>query len=371
MQKLTGKMKKKHKKHPIADRIKCGQYHSLEFGIYGTDCKSINELVNKLSQNLNHYNCLFIDADHQENNQGAFYQTKEKQFHYSYKNKHFTQDNVLLSNSAELVFVNGNHYPASNQIIIINPQKEASLKRRVDQLESIFAVIVNKDSNEIYPFIKEKINKETLIIKQENIGLLVNAIKSKIEKPKLKALILAGGKSLRMGEDKSQINYHGKSQEEHLVDLCKSCGLDTYISKGASYTGDLQNVIKDRMIDMGPFGAICTSFMHDRNTAWLVLACDMPFIDKDSIDDLINNRQLGSYATSYAMSNESFPEPTFTIYEPRIYKRMLEFLSLGYTCPRKVLINSSIKKITPKNIKVLRNINSQKEKDIAKNEIIH
>ncbi len=362
-------MKSKHAKHPSADRLKAGKYHVNEFGIYGTDCSSIQFIVDDLIQDLQDFKCLYVDADHKAEGTSSSFQIREKQFNYSFESHLFDQEKQLNANKAEVVFVNGNHYPAQNQIIVINDKKRESLLRRVDQLDSIFAILVNNSEDEIYPFLKEKMNKNTIIIKGDNKALLLREIRNKIQSPKLKALILAGGKSQRMGHDKSQIQYHGKSQESHLQDLCLSCGLDTYISKSHDYDGNLENCLRDRLVNMGPLGAICTAFMKDRNTAWLVIACDMPFIDKKSINTLIESRKKGVFATSYSMSLENFPEPTFTIYEPRIYKRILEFMSLGYTCPRKVLINSEIKKIVPNNLNILRNINTQSEMNLIEKQI--
>ena len=358
-------MKETHKKHPPADRLKASNYHRNEFGIYGTGCGKINEFVSYLQNQLSNFNCIFIDADHNRDNYQNFIQIEEKQIHISKSRSAHEQDKKLHTNAADLVFVNGNHYPAANQIIVLNSEKEASLKRRIDQLDSVFAIIIEENEEEIFPFLKEKIDDSTRIIKHKNKAELVEAIRVKVQIPELKALILAGGKSMRMGFDKTTISYNGKSQALYIQDLCEELGLDTYISKGHEYKGEDKNVIKDRLVEMGPMGGVISAFMKDRNSAWLVIASDMPFVNKQSIQKLISERNISEFATSYSLSKDAFPEPTFAIYEPKIYKRILEFLSLGYTCPRKVLINSDIEKIVVSDKDILRNINTEEEKDQA------
>lgn len=360
---------KEHRKHPKADRLETGKYHKNEFGIYGTDCGSITNFVKTVFSELSDLHCLYVDADHHSENSFSKNQIKEKQFHTFYESEVFDQDKIFECNDADVVFVNGNHYPASNQIIIINEKKKDSLKRRVEQLDSIFAVIVQESEDEIYDFVQEKMLKSTLVLTSKNTAQLTEKIRQKSTVPELKALILAGGKSMRMGEDKSQIKYHTFSQSDHLKQLCESCGLDTYVSKGHDYSGDETSVIKDRMIEMGPFGAIITAFMKHRNVAWLVIACDMPFVTKESIQHLIANRNSSLLATTYCVDEKAFPEPTFSIYEPKIYKRMMEFYSLGYTCPRKALINSKVEKVVPQEQNVLKNVNTKEEKESVLNEL--
>ncbi len=358
-------MNKKHKKHPPADRLKASNYHRNEFGIYGTDCASINTFVTKIQDQLSEFKTVYIDADHNAENHNTLKQFNEKQFHFSHKAFIFNQDKVLESNNADVTFVNGNHYPASNQIVFINPKKEASLLRRIDQLDSIFAIIIEENEDEIYSFLNEKINNNTSIYKQSEIDSLIKSIRTKMEHPPLKALILAGGKSMRMGEDKTQIPYNGKNQTLHIKELCEALDLETFISRSSNYEAYEQHDIKDRLVEMGPLGGIISAFMKNRNSAWLVIASDMPFVTKESIQHLVNHRKTSSFATTYVLNEKAFPEPTFTIYEPKIYKRILEFLSLGYTCPRKVLINSEVHKIIAKDSNVLRNVNTPDEKKSA------
>ena len=46
----------------------------------------------------------------------------------------------------------------------------------------------------------------------------------------LKGLVLAGGRSTRMGVSKARINWYGKEQQYYLADLLNSCCEEVFIS---------------------------------------------------------------------------------------------------------------------------------------------
>ena len=361
-------MKGKHHKHPPLVRPIRGVYHKNEWAIYGTTCGQIESFFSALDQRLSsQYRLTYVDADHNVEDAKTEMQIAKKQFLQSTPIPWNEYDDRLQTWHSDAAIVNGNHYPADRQIVIIDANKKNSLQRRVEQLTQIDAVIL-LDETPIYDFVKEKMNAATLVISDGEIEKIDALIITQIEKniAPLKALILAGGKSKRMGEDKSQIQYHDKPQEIFTADICAELGLETYISKSHSYNEDTIDgypVLKDRLVEMGPFGAILSAMMSDPNAAWLVLACDLPYITTEHISKLIDNRNTSQQATAYKLTDQSFPEPLIAIYEPNIYQRMLRFLSLGYACPRKVLINSDVKHLDLTQERVAFNANTIEQKE--------
>ena len=75
----------------------------------------------------------------------------------------------------------------------------------------------------------------------------------------------------------------------------------------------------------------------------------------------MQHRQPGRAATAFQSPENEFPEPLITIWEPRSYGPLLRFLSLGYSCPRKTLINSDIELLRAPRPEELRNINTPDE----------
>jgi molybdopterin-guanine dinucleotide biosynthesis protein A len=66
-------------------------------------------------------------------------------------------------------------------------------------------------------------------------------------------------------------------------------------------------------------------------------------------------------ATCFRIAGKPFPEPLITIYEPSAYMRFMEFLAMGYACPRKVLINTDVKIIDTPDADSFYNTNTPKD----------
>jgi molybdopterin-guanine dinucleotide biosynthesis protein A len=182
----------------------------------------------------------------------------------------------------------------------------------------------------------------------------------------LNGLVLAGGKSERMQRDKGKIDYHGIEQRTHMNNLLSSLTKKSFISirneQKEEFSGDT-DTIEDVYFGLGPYGAILSAFQKDPNSAWLVTACDQPLLNKETLEYLIANRNTSKEATAFYNSDTDFPEPLITIWEPKAYSRMLYFLSLGYSCPRKVLINSDIELVRLADEMALKNANTPEEYD--------
>ena len=358
-------MKEKHHKHPPLKRPKKGFYHRNEWAIYGTTCGKISEAYHSINKGLEHLKVAYIDADHGGTTSITNTQIGKKNFTLPQHSEWNKYDDAIQCNEYDVVIVNGNHYPASRQIVIIDPAKKESLYRRKDQLTKI-DIVLKSDDTEIYDFVKERMTGETKVCALESLSEVTKIVNESVtgNTPLIKALILAGGKSLRMGKDKSNIVYHDKPQQIHVAEFCRSLGMETYISKQHDYAQDNIegfSVIKDRIKGMGPFGAIISAMMHDPDAAWCVLACDLPFINTSTIETLVAKRNISKYATAFHASSKDFPEPLITIYEPRSYARFLSFLTLGYACPRKVLINSDIETILIEDEAMIENVNTPEE----------
>ena len=369
-------LNKKHQKHPKLKRPNVGNYHRLEWSIYGTACGEIEKLYMSIDKYFQEkFRLSYIDADHSDSNKDTSLQIGKKKFSQNYINEVNSFDDKFNLALSQAVFINGNHYSGQRQIVIINPEKKDSLFRRVDQLTNIDLVILRDTKTEIYDFVKEKMNENSLVFYLNEPHRIFDFLEQEIDKstPQIKALILAGGKSTRMQEDKSKLKYHNETpQEEYLAKMCQNLGIETYISKS---TEEKQSeidgipVIKDRYVEMGPFGAILSAFMHDPDAAWMVLACDLPYISGEFIKHLIQERSIAHFATAYKVKDNPFPEPLIAIYEPVIYQRMLSFLSLGYACPRKVLINSEVKHVLLDDEQIAFNANTPEDKDLVFNKL--
>lgn len=180
--------------------------------------------------------------------------------------------------------------------------------------------------------------------------------------PTLYGLVLAGGKSTRMGLDKGQITYHGIAQQEHLYKLlgqvCENVFLSIRQEQLASLSGNFDTII-DQNEFHGPFNGILSAHRKYPEAAWLVLACDLPLIALDALERLVGHRDSTKLATSYASRKTNLPEPLITIWEPKgLQSAVAHMESLESSGPRKFLINSDITLVHPEDDSVLYNANS-------------
>jgi molybdopterin-guanine dinucleotide biosynthesis protein A len=96
----------------------------------------------------------------------------------------------------------------------------------------------------------------------------------------------------------------------------------------------------------------------------------LPLLDKKTLDYLIGNRNPSAIATAFYNPETDFPEPLITIWEPRSYPILYQFLAQGYSCPRKILINSEIELLKINETKVLKNVNKPEELAAVKKQIV-
>ncbi|GAB4016664.1 NTP transferase domain-containing protein [Spirosoma koreense] len=177
----------------------------------------------------------------------------------------------------------------------------------------------------------------------------------------LNGLVLMGGRSTRMGQDKSQLVYHGKSQRDHLTELLKPyCSL-VFWSVNATQNQDLNNTDQLRIVDAydlpGPLNGILSAFQYNPEAAWFVVACDMPLLTTRSLDALVNARNPAKQATVFYDSDGQLPEPLLGIYEPVFGPIIQQAVAQGAYSPRQLLQQNSVQLLTAPDIRELANIN--------------
>ncbi len=173
-------------------------------------------------------------------------------------------------------------------------------------------------------------------------------------------LILIGGRSVRMGQDKSQLTYYGKPQRNHLAALLEPYCQRVYWSVNARQATELlasgQLLIMDAFDWRGPLNGILSAFRHDPAAAWLVVACDLPLLTTRSLDALINGRDPAKKATAFR-GTDGLPDPLLSIWEPAFVPIIDLAVTTGQYSPRQLLQQHDIQLLTAPAIEELTNIN--------------
>src|SRR5690606_28863099 len=107
------------------------------------------------------------------------------------------------------------------------------------------------------------------------------------------------------------------------------------------------NPLPDRFEINTPLNGILTAFERDHDVAWLTIPVDMPLIDKDSIDFLLDNRDRSKLATCFCDSDGNDPEPLFCLWEGTAYAALQAFFKSGGISPRRFLQTHPVKLLQP------------------------
>jgi molybdopterin-guanine dinucleotide biosynthesis protein A len=208
----------------------------------------------------------------------------------------------------------------------------------------------------------------------------------------LNGLILSGGESKRMGRDKGGLTYCrpentslALDQRAHLFHLLSPFCSKVYIScrkeQDSLIREDLPRIYDTAQIQgpaAGLFSAYRSAYRSIHKTdlqppediAWFVVACDMPLIDQQVIETLIQRRNLEKSATAYIHSQSKIIEPLIAIWEPSALKQLESDVLLGQLSPRKTLEKLECELVCPtlnlKNDAIFTNINSPHDLEIFK-----
>ncbi len=197
--------------------------------------------------------------------------------------------------------------------------------------------------------------------------------------PEIFGLVLAGGHSRRFGRDKAAMQIQGQALLERTVSLLEPLVKEVYVSVREDQIRDRLRrrfrLLVDQKANLGPAGGLLAAHDHRPDAAWLVIACDLPFMDGESIRLLVRSRNVSKDATVYRSIDDGLPEPLCAIYEPDTLARFGHQAGAGCgLSPRGFLMDADIEYIKPVRDRVLFNVNTpddlsriQNEDDVRRN----
>ena len=181
----------------------------------------------------------------------------------------------------------------------------------------------------------------------------------------LYGLVLAGGKSTRMGEDKSLISYFGLEHRIYLAKLLSPFCEKTYIScqeNQLSESLDGCNPLIDLVPSKGPMSGLISAFLTHPNAAWLVIPCDLPLFSAKNITQLITERNVQGIATVFSSESHDYPEPLIGIWEPSAFPLIEQQYKVGNYSLLNILNNNHIFLVPALDPEGLTNVNTPEEK---------
>jgi molybdopterin-guanine dinucleotide biosynthesis protein A len=127
------------------------------------------------------------------------------------------------------------------------------------------------------------------------------------ETPEIIAAILTGGKSLRMGTDKSALQIDDQTLLQRTVGTIKACSIvHIGVSTNSSLTArdSLSGVeyIKDIYPNKGPLSGIHSVISHYPSSDILVVPVDLPLLTANTLKTLIRHGSRQNYMLNYEQS---------------------------------------------------------------------
>jgi molybdopterin-guanine dinucleotide biosynthesis protein A len=141
-------------------------------------------------------------------------------------------------------------------------------------------------------------------------------------------VIMAGGKSSRMGVDKSFVPLLGKPMIEHVLARVKGLGDELILitNKPDDYAYLQLPTFGDIYPECGPLGGLHTALYHAHQPHILVVACDMPWLKRPLLAHMIALRQT---AHIIVPRWGKFPEPLHAVYSKACLAPIEENLQAG------------------------------------------
>lgn len=147
-----------------------------------------------------------------------------------------------------------------------------------------------------------------------------------MSKYRVGGIILAGGKSSRMGEDKSLMNFRGKRLVENVVDSIRPYTSSLLIVAnewekfsfidGVSFTRDI-------LVDKGPLIGMISGLEVIGEKWSFITSCDMPFIKGELIEYLYERKG----GLGVIIGDDNYFEPLLGLYNKDIVARAKEYFN--------------------------------------------
>ena len=193
-----------------------------------------------------------------------------------------------------------------------------------------------------------------------------------IDKKDITGIILAGGKSSRMGSDKGFLKLNGYTFMSYIIETIKPI-VNTIIivSNNSDYNEFGYKRVEDIIEDTGPLAGLYSGLYHSETENNLVLSCDVPLINSSVLNQLIEGFDNGFDVIQLQSQNKTMP--LIALYKKQCLHKCLELLDKGEKRLRIAVEQLKTKTITLDSEldKYVKNINTIDQLNDIKNAVEH
>lgn len=133
-------------------------------------------------------------------------------------------------------------------------------------------------------------------------------------------VLLAGGKSSRMGTNKAELLYQGRTFVENILDKAEMTGIRKKYLSGFKYPGKDTVTIWDEYPEQGPLGGLHACLKNMETPYCLLLPVDVPQIPIAILEKLLEAHEAirmdkeRSHSLPLVLEHGDFVEPLIGIY---------------------------------------------------------
>jgi len=237
-----------------------------------------------------------------------------------------------------------------------------SLRRVVEP--GLFLMVNRKGTKEHKASAKDVVGYADRIVLFDGSGFDIGADEIELAdgrwvcKLKATAIIMAGGNSFRMGQDKSMLLVGGQPMIEHIIGQLRPHFSQLLISSDdESQYGILGvDVISDEISGRGPLGGIASALKASTSELNFVIACDIPEVDMALVRAMV--RLGGDFDAVVPRSGPSRYEPLFAVYKKGVVAGIEAALLSGNYRIMDALSGCKIKYVDMGDNEVIKNLNT-------------
>jgi len=144
----------------------------------------------------------------------------------------------------------------------------------------------------------------------------------------LSYIILAGGKSRRMGVNKADLDFYGHTFLETQITKARNMGFTDIIVSGYPFQILSITPVMDEFKERGPLGGLYSSFKAAKNDYCFVICVDVPQIVESTVLSIIDyHEKEGKEITLLCQNGKT--EPLIGIYPASSYQKIYPIIENG------------------------------------------
>jgi molybdenum cofactor guanylyltransferase len=179
----------------------------------------------------------------------------------------------------------------------------------------------------------------------------------------LTGIVVCGGKSSRMGTDKSMLQYYNEPQRYHVSRLLKPFCKDVYLSLNNNQDevqDDKRQIIRDKSIfeNRGPMTALLSVYETLPGKNLLFIGCDYPLFTVGELSLFVQSVNPTTKVKAFFNEAENLYEPLLAYYPASFATKLKNYFSQGNNSLQKLLFLSDAGKYFPEDKNALQSVDN-------------